>query len=83
MLGLGGSARLRGSPEHRLGRSQSHLPARHLGAAAALLGASDKARSYYYHEALEALAHLEFAIGEFQDMKMQPFPELAASQRCT
>ena len=78
-------------------------PARHLGAAAALLGEPDRARGYY-HEALEAagkirfrpeialtrlqladlllehypddraeaMEHLDFAIGEFRDMKMQP-----------
>ena len=78
-------------------------PARHLGAAAALLGEPDKARGYY-HQALEAAGkirfrpeialthlqlgellvdsypderaeadeHLEFAIKELRDMKMQP-----------
>ena len=83
-------------------------PARHLGAAAALLGEPDKARAYY-HEALEAagkirfrpeialirfqlaellldhyrddraeaVEHLDFAIGEFRDMKMQPSLEKA------
>ncbi|MCH8206805.1 MAG: helix-turn-helix transcriptional regulator, partial [Chloroflexi bacterium] len=85
-------------------------PARHLGAAAALLGEPDKARAYY-HEALEAAAkirfrpeialtrlqlaellldhypderaeameHLDFAIGEFRDMKMQPSLERAVA----
>jgi len=89
-------------------------PARHLGAAAALLDEPDKARSYY-HQALEAagkirfrpeialtrlqlcelllehypderaeaLDHLEFAIGEFQDMKMWPSLECALSRRYT
>ena len=78
-------------------------PARHLGAAAALLGEPDKARAYYLQaleaagkirfrpeialthlqmaelllehypdERAEALEHLEFAIGELRDMKMQP-----------
>ena len=87
-------------------------PARHLGAAAALLGEPDKARGYY-HEALEAagkirfrpeialtrlqlaelllehypderaeaMEHLDFAIGEFRDMKMQPSLERALSRR--
>ena len=87
-------------------------PARHLGAAAALLGESDRARRYY-HQALEAAAkirfrpeialtrlqlcelllehypderpealeHLDFAIGEFRDMKIQPSLERALSHR--
>ena len=87
-------------------------PARHLGAAAALLGEPDKARTYY-HQALEACAkigfrpeialtrlqvaelllehypderpeameHLDFAIGEFRDMKMQPSLERALRHR--
>ena len=87
-------------------------PARHLGAAAALLGEPDRARAYY-HEALEAagkirfrpeialirlqlaelllehcpadraeaMEHLDFAIGEFRDMKMQPSLERALSHR--
>ena len=87
-------------------------PARHLGAAAALLGEPDKARAYY-HEALEAeakirfrpeialtrlqlcellldhypderaeaLEHLDFAVGELRDMKMQPALERALSRR--
>ena len=89
-------------------------PARHLGAAAALLGEPDKARKYY-HQALEAagktrfrpeialtrlqlaellldhypderaeaLEHLDFAIGEFRDMKMQPSLERALRDRET
>ena len=83
-------------------------PARHLGAAAALLGEPDKARAYYIQaleaagkirfrpeialthlqlaelllesypdERAEALEHLEFAIAEFQEMKMQPSLERA------
>jgi hypothetical protein len=87
-------------------------PARHLGAAAALLDEPDKARSYY-HQALEAagkirfrpeialtrlqlcelllehypderaeaLEHLDFAVGEFRDMKMQPSLERALGHR--
>lgn len=87
-------------------------PARHLGAAAALLGQPDKARNYY-HQALEACAkigfrpeialtrlqlaelllehypderaeameHLDFALGEFRDMKMQPSLERALRHR--
>ena len=78
-------------------------PARHLGAATALLGEPDKARAYYQQaleaagkirfrpeialtrlqlaellleqypdERPEALEHLEFAIKELRDMKMQP-----------
>jgi tetratricopeptide (TPR) repeat protein len=82
--------------------------ARHLGAAAALLGRYDEARKYY-HEAIkvctevkfrpeialtrlqlaelllehypeekkEALEHLDFAIKEFREMKMQPSLERA------
>ena len=92
--------------------SNGTCPARHLGAAAALLGEPDKARGYY-HEALEAagkirfrpeialtrlqlaelllehypddrpeaLEHLDFAIVEFRDMKMQPSLERALSHR--
>ena len=87
-------------------------PARHLGAAAALLGESEKARAYYHRgleaagkipfrpeialirlqlaelllehypdERPEALEHLDFAIGEFRDMKMQPSLERALSHR--
>ena len=87
-------------------------PARHLGAAAALLGEPEKARAYY-HQALdvcakirfrpeialtrlqmaellleqypdereEALEHLDFAIGEFRDRKMQPSLERALRHR--
>ena len=90
----------------------SSLPARHLGAAAALLGEPEKARTYY-HQSLEACAkigfrpevaltrlqlaelllehypderpeameHLDFAIGEFRDMKMQPSLERALRHR--
>ena len=87
-------------------------PARHLGAAAALLGAPDRARDYYNQaleaagkirfrpeialtrlqlaellldhypdERAEALEHLDFAIGELRDMKMQPALERALSRR--
>ena len=87
-------------------------PARHLGAAAALLGEHDRAREHY-RQALEAAAkirfrpeialtrlqlcellldqdpedrsealeHLDFAIGEFRDMKMQPSLERALGHR--
>ena len=86
--------------------------ARHLGAAAALLGEPDSARKYYHQvleaaakirfrpemaltrlqlcelrlehypdERAEALEHLDFAIGEFRDMKMQPSLEHALSHR--
>jgi len=81
---------------------------RHMGAAAALLGRPDEARTYYQKaikdctemrfrpelaltrlqlaelllehypdEKKEALEHLDFAIKEFQDMKMQPSLERA------
>ncbi len=87
-------------------------PARHLGAAAALLGEPAKARSYYQQaleacakigfrpeialtrlqlaelvlerypdERAEAMEHLDFAIGEFRDMKMQPSLERALRHR--
>ena len=87
-------------------------PARHLGAAAALLGEPQKARAYYEQaleaagkirfrpeialtrfqlaelllehypdERGEALEHLDFAIGEFRDMKMQPSLERALRHR--
>ena len=83
-------------------------PARHLGAAAALLGEPDKARAYYLQaleaagkirfrpeialthlqlaelllesypdEHAEARNHLDFAITELRDMKMQPFLDRA------
>ena len=87
-------------------------PARHLGAAAALLGEPEKGRAYY-HQALEvcakigfrpeialtrlqlaelllehypderpeAMEHLDFAIAEFRDMKMQPSLERALRHR--
>jgi tetratricopeptide (TPR) repeat protein len=95
-----------------LGRTAYTCLARHLGAAAALLGEPDKARTYY-HQALEvcakigfrpeialtrlqlaelilehypderteAMEHLDFAIGEFRDMKMQPSLERALRHR--
>ena len=87
-------------------------PARHLGAASALLGEPEKARAYYYQaieaagkirfrpeialtrlqlcelllehypdDRPEAMEHLDFAIGEFQDMKMQPSLERALTHR--
>lgn len=87
-------------------------PARHLGAAAALLGNPEEARAYYQQalelcakfrfrpeiaatrlqlaelllehypdERAEALEHLEFAIGEFREMKMQPSLERALGHR--
>ena len=87
-------------------------PARHLGAAAALLGEPQKAKAFY-KQSLEAagkirfrpeialirfqlaellldqysdhrskaMEHLDFAIGEFRDMKMQPSLERALSHR--
>ena len=87
-------------------------PARHLGAAAALLAELDRARGYYNQaleaagkirfrpeialtrlelaellldhypdERAEALDHLDFAITELRDMKMQPALERALSRR--
>ena len=87
-------------------------PARHLGAAAALLGEPDKAQAYYRQaleaagkirfrpeialtrlqlaelllesyrdERTEALEHLEFAIDELREMKMQPSLERAIELR--
>ena len=87
-------------------------PARHLGAAAALLGEPEKARAYYDQaleaaakirfrpeialtrlqlaellldnypdERTEALEHLDFAIGEFREMKMQPSLERALGRK--
>jgi len=86
--------------------------ARHLGAAAALLGRPDEARSHYQaalevansmrfrpevaltrlqlaelllehypNERAEALEHLDFAITEFRDMKMQPSLEGALRRK--
>ncbi len=88
--------------------SQIGCPARHLGAAAAMLGNPDDARMYYAHatevcervrfrpelaltrlqlaelllehypdERDEAVEHLEFAIAELREMKMQPSLEKA------
>jgi tetratricopeptide (TPR) repeat protein len=85
---------------------------RHLGAAAALLGNTDEARTYYQQaieacqkirfrpemaltrlqlaelllehypdEKAEALEHLDFAIAEFREMKMQPSLERALRHR--
>ena len=87
-------------------------PARHLGAAAALLGEPEKARVYdnqahdvagrirfrpeialtrlqlaelllehYPDERADAQEHLDFPIGEFRDMKMQPSLERAPRHR--
>ena len=36
---------------------------------------------HYPHDRAEALEHLDFAIGELRDMKMQPAPERALSRR--
>jgi len=86
--------------------------ARHMGAAAALLGRSDEARAHYQEalevatqmrfrpevaltrlqlaelllehypeERAEALEHLDFAIAEFRDMKMQPSLERALKHK--
>ena len=86
--------------------------ARHLGAAAALLGRPEEARTHYQDalkvatemrfrpevaltrlqlaellledypdERAEALEHLDFAIGEFRDMKMQPSLERALKHK--
>ena len=86
--------------------------ARHMGAAAALLGMLDEARAYYQaalevaaemrfrpevaltrlklaelllehypDERAEALEHLDFAIAEFRDMKMQPSLERALRRK--
>jgi ATP/maltotriose-dependent transcriptional regulator MalT len=86
--------------------------ARHLGAAAALLGEPDRARAFfqraldictgisfrpeaaltclalaeivlkhYPHERVAGLAHLDFAIAEFEQMKMQPALERALAVR--
>ena len=86
--------------------------ARHLGAAAAMLGEPDKARSnyqkalevagnmrfrpeialtrlqlaellieHYPEERAEALEHLDFALAEFRDMKMQPSLERALARK--
>jgi tetratricopeptide (TPR) repeat protein len=100
--------RLAGSSIRTSGLWLTTCAGRHLGAAAALLGRPDEARSHY-QEALkvaseirfrpeaaltrlqlaelllehypkerdEALEHLDFAIAEFRDMKMQPSLERA------
>ena len=90
------------------GLSWLTCPARHYGAAAALLGRADEARKHYSRaikvatdmrfrpelaltrlqlaelllehypkERAEALEHLDFAIKEFREMKMQPSLERA------
>jgi len=94
------------------GLSNPTCVARHLGAAAALLGRYEEAREHYGEaikvctemrfrpelaltrlqfaelllehypdEKREALEHLDFAIKEFQDMKMQPWLERALRQK--
>jgi tetratricopeptide (TPR) repeat protein len=94
------------------GRFSPTCIARHLGAAAALLGRYDEARKYYQEairittemrfrpelaltrlqlaelllghypeEKAEAIEHLEFAIKEFREMKMQPSLERALRQK--
>jgi len=100
--------RLAGSGVHTSSVSLPTCVARHLGAAAALLGRPDEARTHYQkalevanemrfrpevaltrlqlaelllehypEERAEALGHLDFTIGEFRDMKMQPSLERA------
>ena len=100
--------RLAGSGECTTGYYYTTCTARHLGAAAALLGRPDEARAHYQtalevatdmrfrpevaltrlqlaelllehtpQERAEALEHLDFAIAEFRDMKMQPALERA------
>jgi len=100
--------RFTGSLIKTTGRWHTTCIARHLGAAAAMLGKYDEARSHY-HEALkvatdmrfrpeialtrfqmtelllyhypeeraDAVEHLDFAINEFREMKMQPYLEKA------
>jgi tetratricopeptide (TPR) repeat protein len=100
--------RLADSSAPTSGRHHITCTARHLGAAAALLGRPDEARAHYQtalevatemrfrpevaltrlqlaelflehypEERAEALEHLDFAIAEFRDMKMQPSLERA------
>jgi tetratricopeptide (TPR) repeat protein len=100
--------RLAGSRCTTSGQILTTCAGRHMGAAAALLGKPDEARTYYQKaikdctemrfrpelalthlqlaelllehypdEKKEALEHLDFAIKEFQDMKMQPSLERA------
>jgi tetratricopeptide (TPR) repeat protein len=100
--------RLAGSKSQTSGLWRTTCAGRHLGAAAALLGRPDEARSHYQKalkvasemrfrpevaltrlqlaelllehypkERAEALEHLDFAIAEFRDMKMQPSLERA------
>jgi tetratricopeptide (TPR) repeat protein len=100
--------RLAGSSSRTSGLFQTTCASRHLGAAAALLGRHEEARTdykeaikvctemkfrpelaltrlqlaellleHYPKERAEALEHLDFAIKEFQEMKMQPSLERA------
>ena len=92
--------------------SQLGCAARHLGAAAAMLGNPDDARMYYAHatevcervrfrpelaltrlqlaellldhfpdERAEAIEHVDFAIAEFREMKMQPALQQALARQ--
>ena len=101
-------SRLAGSSVRTTGRFHTTCTARHLGAAAALLGRPEEARAHYAEaikvctemrfrpelaltrlqlaelllehypdEKPEALEHLDFAINEFREMKMQPSLERA------
>jgi len=98
--------RFAGTEMRTTGHGHTTCIARHLGAAAALLGRPDEARGYYQtalevcrempfrpeeglthlqlaellldnypDERAEALEHLDTALAEFRDMKMQPFME--------
>jgi len=104
--------RLAGSNVHTSGMQCTTCAARHLGAAAALLGRPEEARAHYQDalkvatemrfrpevaltrlqvaelllehypdEKSEALEHLDFAINEFRDMKMQPSLERALKHK--
>lgn len=42
---------------------------------------SDDVREHYPEEKLEALQHLDFAIAEFREMKMQPSLERALKHK--
>jgi len=100
--------RFAGSPVRTTGIFYSTIIARHLGAAAAMLGRMDEAKAHYLNaiqvatdmrfrpelalsrfqlaellldhypeEREQALEHLDFAIKEFEAMKMQPSLEKA------
>ena len=104
--------RFAGSPIRTTGIWLSTIIARHLGAAAALLGRVDEAKAHYLdaiqvaadmrfrpelaltrfqlaellldhypEEREQALEHLDFAIKEFEEMKMQPSLEKAQALR--